>query len=578
MARHRGVLLFVVLVLVLGGLTLFAALTMRRNTGVVSETVLVFDVPSRIDESEPPLRPYSLDAFRSRTRPTVWDVVDGIDRAAADNQVRGLVLHIGDLDWGWARLIEVRDALSRFRATGKPLFASVTSPGDGEYLLATAATRVSAPPTASLYVDGLSLSALFLRGSLDKLGVTPNFAHVGEYKSAVETYTRGEMSPGAKEALDAVLDDDFQALVDSLSSARGIPQDSVRRLLDDGPFDADEALQCGLVDTLLYDAEVDTMAVHATGGRPTTTPFHRYLYRASLPPAGTRIAIVTAEGAIAQGRSRITPGEGRVLGSETLIEALQDVRKRRSVKAVVLRVDSPGGDSQASDDIWREVDHLRRTKPVVVSMSDYAASGGYYIAMGASAIVAQPGTLTGSIGIYGGKFNVLGLYRKLGLNVETLSRGRHAEMMSAFRDFSDEEAARFQQHLETFYRGFVHKVAVNRHRDDAAIDSLARGRVWTGRSAYDRGLVDALGGFDVALARAKELAGIDPGADIVVERYPVVERTFFQHFVEGMFGDDDDDNAALALLLPEPIRAWLVMSQLPAGRALAILPYTIEIR
>lgn len=575
MSRPRGVVLFLVLVAVLGGLVVFAALTMRRASGPVANTVLIFDVPSRLDEADPPYRPYSFDALRWRSRPTLYDVVDGLHRAAADDHVRALVLHVSDLEWGWGRIAEVRTALQRFRDAGKPIYVSLTDAGDGEYALATAASTISAPPTAAVQVDGLALSAMFLRGTFEKIGVTPNFAHVGEFKSGVEAFTRETMSDSTRVALNAVLDETFAVLVADIAAARGMSEDSVRALVDRGPFSANEALAVGLLDTLLYDAEVDSLALREVAGERRTMAFERYLVREMAPPAAPRIALVTAEGTISRGRSRITPGEGLVLGSETLIEALREVRRRHSVRAVVLRVDSPGGDSQASDDIWREVSRLSRTKPVVVSMSDLAASGGYYIAVGANAIVAQPGTLTGSIGIYGGKFNLLGLYHKLGLNVETLSRGRHAEMMSATRDFTPEEAERFQRHLETFYRGFVQKVAENRHRSESAIDSLARGRVWTGRAAFERGLVDDLGGFDHAFAKARELAGIAPEATIAIERWPSVDRPFGQRLIEGLFGDEDE---TMKLLLPEAIRSWAAIAALPPGRPLAILPFTIEIR
>jgi len=580
MAARRGVLLFVLLITLLGSLVLYAALSRHKAspTGAVA-TVLVFKAPSSIDEGPPPYRPYSLDAFRWRGRPTVTEFVDAIDRAADDDHVKALVLHVDGIDWGWGRIAEVRDALLRFRASGKPLYASVTGGGDVEYLLASSATTISAPPTASLYVDGLTLSALFLKGTFDKIGVTPNFAHVGEYKSAVESYTRTDLSAPAREALDAVLDDDYATLVDSVASARRLSPDSVRALIDRGPFDATEARAGGLLDTLLYDAEVDTLAVRAVGGHPSTQQLSHYARDIMPARFGTHVALVTAEGAIAGGKSRTSPGGGITLGAETLIEALRDVRHRRSIKAVILRIDSPGGDAEASDEIWREVERLRRVKPVIVSMSDYAASGGYYIAMGANAIVAQPGTLTGSIGIFGGKFNLLGLYRKLGLNVETLSRGKHAEMMSMYRDFTPEEAEHFQEHLESFYRGFVAKVAANRGRSDAEIDSLARGRVWSGEAAFQRGLVDTLGGMDAALALVRRHAHLGADETIVLDRYPIVERPFFQQMLESLWGDEnDDDDAALKLLLEPVTRTWAAVAEMPPGRALAILPYSIRIR
>lgn len=581
MANRRGVLAFVLLLTLLGSLVLYASLTMRRpaSSATPSTAVLVFDVPSTIDEGELPIRPYSLDVFRARQRPVVYDVARAIRHAADDDRVKALVLHVGELDWGWARLSEVRGAVLRFRSTGKPVYASLTGGGEAEYLLGSAARIVSAPPTVSLALDGLTLSAMFLRGTLDKVGISPNFSSVGEYKSAVESYTRTDLSAPAREALDAVLDDEYALLADSLGRARGIAPDSVRRLLDRGPFTATEALAAGLLDTLLYSADVETLAVHRAGRHAGTVDLERYLDRIGDGGGGTRVALLTAEGTIAGGRSRSTPGGGRVVGSETMIETLRDIARQRSIKALVLRVDSPGGDAQASDDIWREVERLARLKPVVVSMSDYAASGGYYIAMGGRRIVAEPGTLTGSIGIFGGKFNLLGLYQKLGLSVETLSRGAHADMLSPFRDFTPEERDLYHRHLEEFYRGFVAKVAKNRHRAEAEVDSLARGRVWTGRAAFENGLVDTLGGIQVALDLARDAAGLPIDAPLRVERYPSVERPFLTQLFESLAGDDDHaDESAVAALFPRALRTWAAAAVIPAARPLALIPFLIEVR
>lgn len=579
MSNRRGVLLFVMLLVLCGGLAIYAAWQSRRPVAAGGgATVLVFDVPTRLDESVPPFRAYSLDALSWRPRPTVADVVEGLQLAANDDQVKALVLHVDGIDWGWGKLLEVRNAIQSVRDSGKPVYASVRSGGDAEYLLASVADRVSAPHAASLYIDGLTMSALFLRGAFDKLGVTPNFAHVGEFKSAVESYTRKDMSAPAREALDAVLEGDFRTLVDSVSTARGLAADTVRALIDRGPFTAPEALAVGLLDTLLDDAELDSMAVRKARGRPTTLSFTRYLDRELDDHTGSRVALVVAEGGIVRGRGGRGAGDGGAIGSESLIATLRDVRTRKSVKAVVLRVNSPGGDSQASDEIWREVERLRRVKPVVVSMSDYAASGGYYISMGADAIVAQPGTLTGSIGIYGGKFNIKGLLDKLGLGIESVSRGAHAQMLSPYRDFTPEEGAIYQRHLEEFYRGFVEHAAEGRKLEVATMDSLGRGRVWSGADARARGLVDELGGLPRAVALAREKAGLTADGTLSVERYPRREQTFLQQLIESLNDDDTSDEAALAWLVPGGVRWWVALATLPAGRALAILPYSIEIR
>lgn len=578
MSKSRGVLVFVLLLTLLGSAVLFAALSLRAPAArSASHAVLVFDVPSRLDEGPPAYRGLWPGALRRVNALTVWDVIGALERAASDDRVEALVLHIDGLGWGWGRMQEVRDAVLRFRASGKPVYASLTSGGDAEYFLASAADVVASPPTVTLRIDGLTLSALFFRGALDKLGVTPNFRRVGEYKSGVEPLTREGFSPEARANADALLDARWSLLVDSLASARGLGADSVRALLDAGPFLAREAAAAGLIDTLLYDAEVDSLAAAGGAHRRAPLDFERYARRAPAASGGPRIAIVHADGTIAPGRSRAGPGDDPVLGAESLVAALRDLRERPSVRAVVLRINSPGGDAQASDDIWREVEKLKATRPVVASMSDVAASGGYYIAAGATALVAQPTTLTGSIGIYGGKLNVRGLLERLGLGVETLARGRHAEMLSPYRDFSEEEQALYDRQLEDFYRGFLDRVAANRGRSAAEIDSVARGRVWTGTDARALGLVDTLGGLDVALAVARREAGIAPDAPVTIERWPRAERTLLQQLLESLVEDED-----LSVRAAEPIqgvwRALAPLAVLPDGRALALLPFTIDIR
>jgi protease-4 len=288
------------------------------------------------------------------------------------------------------------------------------------------------------------------------------------------------------------------------------------------------------------------------------------------------VSLEIAEGAIVAGRSRALPGQEPELGAETLIEALRAARTRPGVKAIVLRIDSPGGSAQASDDIWREVERCRAVKPVIVSMADAAASGGYYVAVAADSIVALPGTLTGSIGIYGGKFNVRGTFEKLGLGVETVSRGAHAEMFSPYSDFSPEEAARFQQGLEEFYRGFVARVARGRRLSEAGVDSLGGGRVWTGAAASRLGLVDRLGGLTTALAMARAAAKLPAGEELVVERFPRVKRPLLERWLEDYVLRDEEAEAWLAL--PPMLRAWSTVARLPVGEPLAIMPFQVDVR
>ncbi len=573
MSARRGVLLFVLLLSVIGTAVLFAALRLRGPSGGASTgTMIVFDLPADLPEGETPSRPLSL-GFR-RSRYVMHEVIDGLRRAAADDDVRGLVLHIEDLDWGWAKAYEVRDALQAFRNSGKPIYASFESGGELEYLIASAADMILMPPAGVLQLDGLSASSMFLRGALDKLDVSPNFVQSGPYKSAVEQYTRTSMSPAAREAIDAVLDDAYAMLVDTLATARGFASEDVKRILDAGPFVAEDARAAGLIDSLIYDAEVDSFALAEFPDNVTPFDFADYVDRHGPAHTGHKVALITASGTIMPGKSRGVPGEENVMGAETMIEALREARTRGSIKAVVLRIDSPGGSVQASDDIWREVKRLAEEKPVIVSMSDLAASGGYYIAAPAHRIVAQPSTLTGSIGVFGGKLNIGGLFNKAGVNIETVTRGAHAGMMSPYRDFTAEELQRYQQQVDAWYHLFVRRVVDGRGMSAAEVDSVGQGRVWTGLDAWQRGLVDTLGGLETAFALARESAGLE--ADGPVEVLPRVQRHWYEDLFEAML--DQEQAAATPEMMSPIVSAWFTAARLQSGIVLALMPFSIEIR
>ena len=571
-SRRRAFLALLVSV-VLGMILLNVAIAVRRPLhAMIAPRVLVFDVPNSVDEGPPP--PALSWDFLRRERPTFHDLVFAIRNAADDRSVSGLVLHVDGLAWGWARVYEMCDAVRVFRESGKPVYASLDGGGEKEYLLAAAAGTLAMPPVSTLQLDGLSASAMFMQGAYAKLGIKPNFAHVGRYKSAVEQYTRDSLSPDARAAMEALLDDEYALLVDSLSSARHMARDRARHLIDDGPYTAREAHQLGLLDTLLAEGDVDSLASHAGGTRHPTASFMRYAEEGGSG-SGEHIALLVAEGEIVDGKSREGPFGGRSVGDRTLVEALQDIRVRHNVRAVVLRIDSPGGSGDASDAVWQELRRVRREKPVIVSMGDVAASGGYYLACAGDAIVAGPATITGSIGVFGGKLNVLGLYRKLGLNVETVSRGKHAEMLSPYRDFDDEELARYQRSLDQFYRVFLSRVAEGRKLTPAIVDSVGQGRVWSGLAAKERGLVDEFGGLHEAFELARRRAHISADADIVVDVYPRPRRTFLQRWLGGVFDEPSRDDSRLPGMTE--LAHWYRLATKPAGAVLALMPYTIRI-
>ena len=579
MSSRRGVWAFVLIISLVGAAVFSAALALRGpRPRPAAPAVLVWDVPSTLVEGEPPHRLFGYGWFR-RSHPTVFDAVRTLDRAATDDHVKALVLHIDGLDWGWAKLSEVRDAVARVRRFGKPVYAVVEGGGDAEYFLASAADLVAVPPASVLWLDGLAASAMFYKGTLDKLDIHANYAHAGKFKSAAEAYTRTDMSEPAREALTSLLDDLFSVLVDSLAVSRHLEADSVRRLIDEGPFPAAVARAAGLVDTVAYAEQIDSLAIDATGDDLETMSFTRYNSRA--PWGDSHVAYVSAVGTISSGSSRYEPMGGAILGAETLCETLRDLRDDHSIKAVVLRIDSPGGETQASDEIWHAVDALNARKPVIVSMSDLAASGGYYIAAAATRIVAQPGTLTGSIGVFGGKLNLLGLYQKLGLNVETVSRGRNAQMLSSVRDFDEAEGAHFQAQIDSSYQLFLRRVSAGRSLSLIDADSVARGRVWSGEAARTRGLVDTLGGIRTACRIALARAGSPLDHPLNVEEYPRAGHTFMDRLLETWMRDEDSESSEAALMarsFTPVMRAWLTAATFPAGRVLAVLPWSITIR
>ena len=573
LSSRRRALLLLVLLVALGAVVLNVAERVRRPLhSTIAPRVLLFDVPSQVDEGPAPPS-MSLDLFR-RERPTFHDLLFAVYNAAEDRSVEAIVLHVDGLDWGWARVYEMADALRAFRASGKRVYASLDGGSEKEYVLGMAADRLAMPPVSTLQLDGLSASAMFMMGAYDKLGIKPNFAHVGRFKSAVEAYTRDSLSPDARAAMEDLLDDTYRQLVDSVAVARRLSADSVRTLIDGGPYTAREALTHGLLDTLLAEADLDSLAAHQDGARLGTGSLLRYANEGGNS-TGEHIALLVAEGEIIQGKSRDNPFGGRAVGDETLVEALREIRERKNIKAVVLRIDSPGGSGDASDAVWQEIRRVRRAKPVIVSMGDVAASGGYYLACAGDVIVADAGTITGSIGVFGGKLNMLGLYRKLGLNVETVTRGKHAAMLSPFTDFSPEELARYQKSLEQFYSVFLARVAEGRGMDPAVIDSVGQGRVWSGVAARQRGLVDTLGGLETAFNLARTRARISEDADIVVDVYPRARRTFLQSWLGNLFEDAENEQASLPAL--KDLATWYRASAMDRGTFQARMPFTIRI-
>lgn len=576
MSARRGILILVFLFLVSAGAMFFVFSMLGRAPSAPrhARTVLVWDVPFDLPEAPLPTRAFSLPLSGLYSdRPTVYDVTSAIRRAADDDHVRSMVMHVQIVGWGWAKIEEVRSALEAFRASGKPLYATLSFSGEREYLLASAARKIAMQPTDPLYLDGLAAGAMFFRGAMDKLGVRPNFEHVGEYKSAVEQYTRTELSPEGREAEEAVIDDLYGVFLRAAGESRGFDEAAMRATVEGGPYLPRAARAAGLIDTVLYRTQVDSLAARDPRGPLPETDLEDYA-KAGRRGRGPKIALLVASGVIAPGRSELAPYEGEIVGSETMIRAIRDIREDGSIDGLVLRIDSPGGSVQASDEILGELLHCAAEMPIVVTMSDLAASGGYYIAMAADSIVAHPSTQTGSIGIYGGKLNVRGLFEKLGLTIDLFTRGPNATLLSPYADWNEAQRRIFHDQLEAHYAQFLAHVAANRDMPLERADSLGRGRVWSGLAAERLGLVDASGGYDRALRMIRGLAGIAPDAAIEVVRFPRPKHTFLSQVLNELFSEEE--YAASVPAIPRIARAWLAVARFPAGAPLALMPWCIE--
>ena len=475
--------------------------------------------------TEPLVSPEADDPIarlRARSRRLLRPTLRALHEAAEDRHVVGLIAKVGGA-WPWGAMQELRLGIEAFVGSGKPALAWAESFAEGSrdmaaYVLATAFGEVWLQPGGEIGLLGVGIETPFVRGTLDRLGVEPQFEQRHEYKNAADALLRKEFTAAHREALERLAESIFSDAVQAVAGARRLPTDRVRELIDTGPRTASEAQAVGLVDRLGYrDQAYDTMRAR-TGGKPELLFADRWRPRRRIAPPPHRrghVAVVDVRGGIATGRTRRGPF-GRQAGSDTVGAQLRAAHDNDRARAVVLRVESPGGSAVASEVIWREVSRLRESgKPVVVSMGDVAASGGYYIACPAEVIVALPATLTGSIGVLGGKLVVDGLLERIGVSTGTVQQGERALMYSSRRGFSEDERARFAATIDAIYSEFVAKVAAGRKRAVAEIEAVARGRVWTGRDALDAGLVDELGGLRHAIRIARTRASLPDDAPVL---------------------------------------------------------------
>lgn len=530
------------------------------------------------------------------------DLVKRIRKAADDKSVNGIVLRINSPSLGWGRLNELKQAID-YAKTKRKVIAQLDDASTQDLLLASCCDQIVMPESGNVMLLGMRAEVSFYKNLFDKLNVKPDMLRVGEYKSAAEPYNRTEMSPAFREEMEAVIDDYFDQLVSQISVRRKLPKEKVVQIIDNGPYTADTAKKLGLIDHVAYVDEIDRMMkkdsnadelrlVKRYGKKDVdmdfSGPFGPLNMLSMMMGAGggkrrsskPKVAVIHASGMIMTGRSQSSPLGGSTLGSDSLVKAINKAATDKTVKAIVLRVDSPGGSALASDLIWRALENA--PQPFVASMGDTAASGGYYISMGADSIFAEPGTLTGSIGVVGGKVALGGLMEKVGVTTSVIQRGKNSGMFSMNDSFSDTERAALQKLLQSTYEQFTRKAAAGRDMNYEDLEKLARGRVYTGRQALAIGLVDKLGTLEDAIAHAEKLAGVDAGESL--ERLVLPKPVSPLEMLLGPSGAEARANEVKRGLLQElpgplsnQLRRMSTLRLLSTEASLTVMPFELTV-
>jgi protease-4 len=436
------------------------------------------------------------------------------------------VLEPDGISAGWGKLEEIRSDLEQFHKTGKPIFAYLRQPTTREYYVSLPADRIYLGDQEPVMLKGLRAETMYFKKTLDKVGVSVDVEHDGKYKDFGDMFTRTDMSPETREVIGGVVDNLFGNMVDHIAAARKKTPDQVRALIDQGPFTAPQALQAGLVDEIRFEDQMWSELRDKVGTGLTKVSADKYSSVPDSNAANSHIALVVASGDIVRGGPSDDGSEQSLITSFGFNHLLREVGGDSNIRGVVVRIDSGGGDALASDEIWHEMNLLSKKKPLVISMSDLAASGGYYMAMTGDPVVAYPETETGSIGVVFGKPNLHGLYDKLGVTKDAIQKGKHADIDSDYTELTPEERQLLKQGIDDNYRDFVSKVAQARRRNYDQIEPLAQGRVWLGSQAKERGLVDELGGLDTAIALVKKKANIPAGENVALMVYPPRESIF----------------------------------------------------
>lgn len=533
------------------------------------------------------------ESLFGEAKPHLRELLDRLDKAAKDDKVTGVVLRLREPDIGLAKVGELRAAIAKVRKGGKKVFAEVHSAGAKDYLVASACDQIIMPESGSLMITGMQAQVIFFKGLLDKLGIQADMIQVGDFKGASEPMTRTSMSPEFRAQYETVINDYYEQMVESIAADRKLDAAQVKKLIDTGLFSAQEAKQAGLIDRVAYEDQwraelkqelgADELAVERDYGRKKNEEaggmagMMRALMgsaqQAARSSKSDKIAVIYIVGAIMTGESTTSLFGGETVGSDTIVRALRQVEDDPKVKGIVIRVDSPGGSALASDLIWREI--VNSKKPLVVSMGDVAASGGYYVSMGAKTIYIEPGSLTGSIGVVGGKLALRGLFDKIGVTTETISRGKVSGVMSMTDPFTQEEREAWKRMMKVTYEQFTQKAAAGRKMDIKKLEGLAQGRVFTGRMAVANGLADKLGTLEDAVTDVKTQAGVKPEDKLEILVLPKPRG-----LLESLFGGSQVEAEARAVApeLVDAVKTGATLKELFSEPAVMMMPYLVRIR
>lgn len=532
------ILVLIVLAVAVSAVTLFAVRYARR---LKQNTILTLRIEGDIPEysSHNALE----EAFNGPVT-SLTDITEALERARTDSHISALELRVGETAMNMGKIQEIRDSIRDFNRSKKPSAAYLEFATNRSYYLASACETVEALPKSEFHVHGMMASTTFLRGTFDKLGIYPDFIHIGDYKNATNVFTEKKFTAPHREATKALLDDWYAQFIQGIAESRRLKPEQVEKIIAAGPYNSSATPATGLVDGVGYSEDFREAVEKKNHGSSRRIGLRAYLDRTD-EYSSKKIAVIYAVGEIGPGRSANSPFGGEMMGSETIARQFRRARKDDSVKAVVVRVDSPGGVAFSSEVIRHELELTKAEKPVIVSMSDVAASGGYWLSMSANRIIAEPGTITGSIGVLSGKFNVQGLYDKLGLSSDFIATTPNSTLEYPLQNFTPEQRDLEVKNMTETYHDFVQGVAAGRHMKVEDVDKIAQGRVWTGERALKLGLIDEFGGLHTAIARAREMAKIPAGESIGLLKLP--EHRSFLDRLMNRGGDDRTSGSTLSV-------------------------------